>query len=62
MRRTCILKLPAVLILNLKRFEFNYDTMTRRKINSECRFPLVLDMSPYTKSTLVRVDEEALLL
>ena len=40
-------KLPRMLIFVLKRFEFNYDTMTKVKINDYYEFPLELDMSKY---------------
>lgn len=34
--RICLKKLPNHLILVLKRFQFNYDTMTKNKINEYC--------------------------
>ena len=39
--------LPRMLIFVLKRFEFNYDTMKKVKINDYYEFPLELDMSKY---------------
>ena len=39
--------LPRMLIFVLKRFEFNYDTMKRVKINDYYEFPLELDMTKY---------------
>lgn len=33
LKRTCLKKLPNHLILVLKRFEFNYDTMQKLKLN-----------------------------
>lgn len=47
-KRTCIKELPDHLIINLKRFEFDLQTMTRRKLNDRFEFPLVLDLEPYT--------------
>ena len=35
-------------MIHLKRFEFHYETMTKRKIDDYCSFPLALDMSPYS--------------
>ena len=39
--------LPRMLIFVLKRFEFNYDTMRKVKINDYYEFPLELDMTKY---------------
>ena len=39
--------LPRVLIFVLKRFEFNYDTIKKVKINDYYEFPQVLDMGKY---------------
>ena len=36
-----------MLIFVLKRFEFNYETMKRVKINDYYEFPLELDMTKY---------------
>eukprot|EP01156_Anaeramoeba_ignava_P006096 Anaeramoba_ignava/a347738_295.p1 GENE.a347738_295~~a347738_295.p1 ORF type:complete len:3015 (+),score=860.58 a347738_295:1233-9047(+) len=47
--RTCIEKLPKILILHLKRFEFNLETMERIKVSDECSFPFELNMRPFTK-------------
>ena len=40
--------LPRILIFVLKRFEFDYNKMTRYKINDYFEFPLELDMNKYT--------------
>ena len=40
--------LPRVLMFVLKRFEFDYNKMTRYKINDHFEFPLELDMNKYT--------------
>ena len=40
-------KLPRILIFVLKRFEFNYDTMIKVKINDFYEFPYELDMTKY---------------
>ena len=40
--------LPRILIFVLKRFEFNYNTMTKIKINDYYEFPIQLDMTNYT--------------
>ena len=33
LKRSCVKTLPNILILVLKRFEFNYDTMQKIKLN-----------------------------
>lgn len=56
LKRTCLGALPHTLILHLKRFEFDFDTMRKVKVNDYCEFPAVLDMGPYTKRSLARRD------
>ncbi len=41
-------KLPPFLIMHLKRFDFDYATMERSKVNDSFSFPHVVDMYPYT--------------
>ena len=48
--------LPRILIFVLKRFEFNYNTMTKTKINDYYEFPLDLDMTKYTSDYLNNKD------
>ncbi len=40
-------ELPFLLCLHLKRFDFNWDTMDRIKLNNRVSFPFVLDMTKY---------------
>lgn len=47
-KRTCIHTLPPVLILHLKRFEFDFDLMKKMKLNDHCEFPAVIDMERFT--------------
>ena len=54
LRRICIKHLPNTLIIVLRRFEFDFDTMTRAKVNDYCEFPLEIDMEPYTQEGLER--------
>jgi hypothetical protein len=54
LKRTCIKKLPKHLILVLKRFEFDYDTMQKMKVNDYCEFPEEINMEPYTQEGLSR--------
>ncbi|KAJ3433193.1 ubiquitin carboxyl-terminal hydrolase faf-x-related [Anaeramoeba flamelloides] len=48
-KRYLFLDLPKNLILHLKRFEWDFKTKNRYKINSKYKFPLKLDMHKYTK-------------
>jgi ubiquitin carboxyl-terminal hydrolase 9/24 len=52
LKRACIKELPNMLMIVLKRFEFDYDSMEKIKLNDYCEFPLNLDMKPYTKEFL----------
>lgn len=52
LRRVCIKHLPNFLIIALRRFEFDFDTMRRNKVNDYCEFPFELDMEPYTQEGL----------
>eukprot|EP01103_Thecamoeba_quadrilineata_P011019 TRINITY_DN2539_c0_g1_i2.p1 TRINITY_DN2539_c0_g1~~TRINITY_DN2539_c0_g1_i2.p1 ORF type:complete len:2405 (-),score=378.30 TRINITY_DN2539_c0_g1_i2:956-7465(-) len=57
LKRCCIKTLPNVLIIHMKRFEFDLEIMKRIKVNDACEFPHVLNMEPYTKEGLaVRED------
>ncbi len=60
LRRVCIKHLPNVLILVLRRFEFDYDTMTRLKVNDYCEFPMDINMQAYTQEGLLRKEREKL--
>lgn len=44
-------RLPDLLTLSLMRFDFNYQTFERMKINDFYKFDLRLDMSKYTGNT-----------
>ena len=48
LKRQLFRTLPRVLMFVLKRFEFNFDTMTKFKINDYYEFPIELDMNKYT--------------
>jgi Ubiquitin carboxyl-terminal hydrolase len=56
LKRCCIKRLPNTLFLVLKRFEFNFDTMQKEKLNDYCQFPADLDMQPYSQQALARED------
>ena len=57
-RRVCIKHLPNYLMIALRRFEFDFDTMTRVKLNDFCEFPMEIDMEPYTQEGLDRHEKE----
>jgi hypothetical protein len=48
-KRYCIEQLPDTVLLHLKRFELDYETFLRVKVNDEFEFPYELDLFPYTK-------------
>ena len=50
-KRLRIKSLPPTLILHLKRFELNYDTFQKVKLNDYYKFPIELDMRPYMTNT-----------
>lgn len=51
-RRETISTLPNNLVIVLKRMEFNFETMSRLKLNTYCEFPEDLDMRPYTHESI----------
>jgi ubiquitin C-terminal hydrolase len=51
-KRTCLASLPDTLIIHLKRFELDYDTLEKQKVNESCAFPLLLQLAPYMKEHL----------
>jgi len=55
-KRICIKTLPHNLVIQLKRFTFNFETMQKIKINSKLEFPEILDMYPFTKEGLFEQD------
>ena len=50
--------LPRIFMFVLKRFEFNYQTMQKTKINDYYTFPLILDMNKYTENYIKYKKEE----
>eukprot|EP00041_Stephanoeca_diplocostata_P039081 m.1585860 g.1585860 ORF g.1585860 m.1585860 type:complete len:2436 (+) comp25326_c0_seq1:243-7550(+) len=47
-KRTCLKKLPSVLVIHLKRFEFDWERDVAVKYNGLFEFPKEFDMGPYT--------------
>lgn len=59
LKRSCIKDLPDTLVIHLKRFEFDYNTMNRVKVRDRFEFPMHLDMFPYTAEALEGQEAEA---
>ena len=51
-KRTRVSRLPAVLFLHCKRFDFSFETFMMEKLNSRFEFPDELDMAPYMREDL----------
>lgn len=47
-KRLCVKKLPPILAIQLKRFEYDYERVCPIKFNDYFEFPRDLDMEPYT--------------
>ena len=50
--------LPPILILHLKRFDFDFELFRKVKLNTKCEFPHELDMEPFTVNGLKRRERE----
>ena len=48
-RRSYLKKLQNTVIINLKRFDFDYNTYQRLKLNDFCEFPEKINFKPWTK-------------
>lgn len=58
MKRQCIKELPPHLILHLKRFEFDLDTLRRKKVNDLFEIPHRLNLKPYTLEGIMASEGE----
>ncbi|XP_071800380.1 ubiquitin carboxyl-terminal hydrolase 24-like isoform X2 [Asterias amurensis] len=47
-KRTCIKTLPPVLVIQLKRFDYDWEAGRALKFDDYFKFPWLLDMEPYT--------------
>lgn len=52
LKRVSIKKLPRYMLMTLKRFDFNFETMQRSKVNDYFEFPMDLNLSEYTQEYL----------
>jgi hypothetical protein len=59
-KRQCLGDLSDSVIFHLKRFELNFDTFLREKVNDEFPFPTHVDLYPYTKEGLEGISPQAL--
>ncbi len=57
-KRLCVKKLPPILAIQLKRFEYDYERLCPIKFNDYFEFPRVLDMEPYTVWGLAKAEGE----
>ena len=57
MKRICLKKLPPILAIQLKRFDYDWERECSIKFNDYFEFPRDLDMEPYTVSGLARNGE-----
>ena len=60
LKRTLIKDLPNVLILHLKRFDFDFSLMVNRKINDRVEFPHTLNMEAYTVEGMERKEQRGI--
>lgn len=56
MKRLCLNKLPPVLVIQLKRFEYDFEKVCAIKFNDYFEFPRELDVEPYTGNPLQNSD------
>lgn len=55
-KRLCIKKLPTILTIQLKRFDYDWDRGCSIKFNDYFEFPRTLDMEPYTVDGLAKIE------
>jgi hypothetical protein len=51
-KRQCLHELNDTVFFHLKRFQLNFDTFRREKVNDYFAFPLAIDMFPYSREGL----------
>lgn len=59
-KRLCIKKLPKILAIQLKRFDYDYERESAIKFNDYFEFPRILDMQPYTVKGLAQIEGEVI--
>ena len=58
-KRMCIKTLPKTLVIQLKRFHYDYDTNRAVKFDDYFEFPRSLEMAPYTADGIKRAEKIA---
>ncbi|XP_063973678.1 probable ubiquitin carboxyl-terminal hydrolase FAF-X isoform X2 [Diachasmimorpha longicaudata] len=59
-KRLCVKKLPPILAIQLKRFEYDFERVCAIKFNDYFEFPRDLDMEPYTVNGLAKLEGEVI--
>ncbi|XP_071799117.1 ubiquitin carboxyl-terminal hydrolase 9X-like isoform X1 [Asterias amurensis] len=59
-KRLCIKKLPSVLAIQLKRFDYDWERECAIKFNDYFEFPREFDMDPYTVAGLAKIEGEVI--
>jgi ubiquitin C-terminal hydrolase len=54
MKRCCIKRLSNTVVVQLKRFELDYNSMLKKKVNDYCEFPFDINFKPWSKAGLQR--------
>ncbi|XP_071949723.1 ubiquitin carboxyl-terminal hydrolase 9X-like isoform X2 [Antedon mediterranea] len=57
-KRLCIKKLPNILAIQLKRFDYDWERECAIKFNDYFEFPREFDMEPYTAAGLAKIEGE----
>ncbi|ESN99988.1 hypothetical protein HELRODRAFT_192681, partial [Helobdella robusta] len=60
-KRLCIKKLPPILAIQLKRFDYDWERECAIKFNDYFEFPRQIDMMPYTVTGLAKAEGEWIL-
>jgi len=57
-KRACVQVLPDVLLLHLKRFDFDMEVLKKLKIYDRYEFPMLLNMEPYTSEYIASTEQQ----
>lgn len=57
-KRMCVRKLPRMLAIQLKRFDYDWERECPIKFNDYFEFPREIDMEPYTVYGLAKMEGE----
>ncbi|EDV22025.1 uncharacterized protein TRIADDRAFT_59589 [Trichoplax adhaerens] len=59
-KRMCIKKLPKILAIQLKRFDYDWERDCAVKFNDYFEFPREFDMEPFTVAGLAKIEDESI--